>query len=117
VISINHQPNDFVKKGQEVITIGKDSGEYIISYVRPGTGIMPKKDMRVTVRGQDKRRSAESIVKEVGTQMQLIPDHQLTNAKKPEWGIPVRIGMPEASKLPLRPGELVVLNFRNEEEK
>ena len=43
--------------------------------------------------------------------MQPIPEHQLTNSKKPEWGIPVRIAMPDPTLLPLMPGELVVLNF------
>ena len=44
-----------------------------------------------------------------------IPEHQLVNSKKQEWGIPVRIAMPDAGKLQLRPGELVVLNYWDEE--
>jgi hypothetical protein len=36
----------------------------------------------------------------------------LINPKKPEWGIPVRIAMPSPTVLPLRPGELVVLNYQ-----
>jgi len=117
VTAIKHQPNEFVKQGQEVMTITQDGGAYILSYVRPGTGIVPKKDMRVLVRGQSGRKSAESRVQEVGTQVEPIPEHQLTNSKKPEWGIAVRIAMPREELLPLRPGELVVLNFRSDVDK
>jgi len=117
VTAIHHQPNEFVKQGQEVLTITQDGGSYIVSYVRPGTGIMPKKNTRVTVRGADGRTAAESIVQEVGTRVELIPEHQLVNSKKQEWGIPVRIAMPDAGKLQLRPGELVVLNYWDEDSK
>jgi len=111
VTEVLRQPDEFVKQGQEIMTITPDSGAYIVSYVRPESAIRPKKDMRVVIRNQTRRKSAVSIVQEVGTQVQPIPEHQLTNSKKPEWGIPVRIAMPDPSLLPLMPGELVVLNF------
>ena len=114
ITAIKHQPNEFVKQGQEIFTITQDAGSYITTYVRVGAGIVPKKDMQVTVRGQDGRRSAISRVQEVGSQIEQIPEHQLANPKKPEWGIPVRIAMPDPTKLPLRPGELVVLNYIGE---
>lgn len=116
ITAIKHQPNEFVKQGQEIITITQDSGSYITSYVRVGTGIVPKKEMRVRVAGQDGRHYAFSVVREVGTQIELIPEHQLANPKKPEWGIPVKIAMPDPTKLPLRPGELVVLNYVTDKE-
>ena len=114
ITAIKGQPGEFVRQGQEIITITQDTGAYIVSYVRPGSAIVPKRDQTVVVRGADGRRSAYSRVQEVGSQIELIPEHQLSNAKRPEWGIPVRIAMPDASRLPLRPGELVVLNFKNE---
>jgi multidrug resistance efflux pump len=111
VTEVLRQPDEFVKQGQEIMTITPDAGAYIVSYVRPESAVRPKKDMRVVIRNQTRRKSAVSIVQEVGTQVQPIPEHQLTNSKKPEWGIPVRIAMPDPSLLPLMPGELVVLNF------
>jgi len=114
ITAIKGQPGEFVRQGQEIITITQDTGAYIVSYVRPGSAIVPKRDQTVVVRGADGRRSAYSRVQEVGSQIELIPEHQLSNAKRPEWGIPVRIAMPDASRLPLRPGELVVLNFKSE---
>jgi multidrug resistance efflux pump len=117
VTMIKHRPGEFVKSGQEIMTIAQDGGAYIVSYIRPGSSIIPRKDMKVSVRGQDHQTWAETRVQEVGSHAVLIPEQQLTNAKKPEWGIPVRIEMPEAIDLPLRPGEIVLLNFRNSEEK
>lgn len=114
VTAIHRQPNEFVKQGQEIMTITQDSGACIVSYVRPGTGVVPKRNMKVLVRNQTTKKAAYTIVQEVGTHVEPIPEHQLTNAKRPEWGIPVRIAMPDPSKLPLRPGELVVLNFAKE---
>ena len=58
--------------------------------------------------------SADAVLAGLVEGLEQIPEHQLANPKKPEWGIPVRIAMPDASKLPLRPGELVVLNYINE---
>jgi hypothetical protein len=112
ITAIKHQPGEFVNKGQEVLTITQDGGSYIVSYIRPGSAIVPKKNMKVSVRGQDHHKWAECRVQEVGIRAVPIPANQLINAKRPEWGIPVRIDMPEANELPLRPGESVVLNFR-----
>jgi multidrug resistance efflux pump len=114
ITAIKHQPNEFIKQGQEIITITQDAGSYITSYVRVGGGIVPTKDMKVRVAGQDGRKWAISHVSEVGTQIESIPEHQLANPKKPEWGIPVKIAMPDPTKLALRPGELVVLNYLND---
>jgi len=111
VTEVLRQPEEFVKQGQEIMTITPDTGAYIVSYVRPESAIRPRKDMRVVIRNQTRRKSAVSIVQAVGTQVQPIPEHQLTNSKKPAWGIPVRIAMPDPTLLPLMPGELVVLNF------
>jgi hypothetical protein len=117
VTVIKHRPGEYVKGGQEIMTVTQDGGAYIVSYIRPGSSIIPRKDMKVSVRGQDHHTWAETRVQEVGTQAVPIPEQQLGNAKKPEWGIPVRIEMPMATDLPLRPGEIVLLNFRNSEEK
>ena len=113
ITAVHRYPNEFVKQGQEIFTITQDTGEHIISYVRPGTGVAPKKDMKVLVRNQNSKRQAYSIVQEVGSAVQQVPDQQLVNTKRPEWGYPVRIAMPDPTRLPLRPGEVVVLNFES----
>lgn len=116
VSSIRRTPGEFVRQGDVILTITPDDGAFIVSYVRPGTRAMPKKDQTVLVGaiGPGGRR-AVARVQEVGTQVEPVPEHQLVNAKRPEWGIPVRIGLPDPTKLPLRPGELVTVNFRSDE--
>lgn len=111
ITAVQHQPGEFVTQGHEILTITEDTGAYIISYIRPGSSIVPKKNMKVAVRGRDHRGWAECRVQEVGTRFVPIPEQQLANAKTPETGIPVRIEMPNPSSLLLRPGELVLLNF------
>ena len=120
VTMVFRQPNEFVKQGQEIFTITQDSGSYIVSYVRPYGAVVPAKDQKVMLRGQS-RKTAVSIVQEVGAKLEPIPSHQLgtTGGKRqtaPEWGIPVRIAMPSAEQLPLRPGELVSVLYRKAEQ-
>ena len=111
VTAVSRRPDEFVKQGEEILTITPDAGAYIISYVRPESAIVPKKNQKVVVRNHNRRKSAVTTVQEVGTRVEPIPDHQLVNTKKPEWGIPVRIAMPDAAQFPLMPGELVLLTF------
>jgi multidrug resistance efflux pump len=108
------QPNEFVRQGQELFTVTEDNGASILTFVRPGSGVAPKKDQRVVVRSQMSKKSAMATVQEVGGHVQEVPDAQLANAKRKEWGIPVRISMPEPDKLQLRPGEVVTVNYLNE---
>jgi hypothetical protein len=111
ITAVHHQPGEFVSQGHEILTITEDTGAYIVSYIRPGSPIVPKKNMTLAVRGRDHRGWAECRIQEVGTRVVPIPEHQLANAKTPEWGIPIRIEMPSPGSLFLRPGELVLLNF------
>jgi multidrug resistance efflux pump len=116
VTAVHHQPGEYVKQGQEVVTITQDDGGYIVGFVRQGSTVMPAQNDPVTIRGQDSNKSVASIVQQVGKQVQPIPEHQLTNAKKPEWGFPVRIAMPNTSEFKLRPGELVGLSYQKRQQ-
>ena len=51
-----------------------------------------------------------SAVSHVGPQIELIPEHQRQNPARPEWGLPVRIEMPD--DLSARPGELLDVRFK-----
>jgi len=109
VTAVRRQAGEFVKQGQELFTITRADSPHIITYVRGGTAALPKKDSKVLIRS--KHRSATGTVQQVGTSLQPIPEHQLSNPKTPEWGIPVRISLPDAAALPLMPGELVHLSY------
>ena len=46
-------------------------------------------------------RPRESVVECIGPQVELIPVHQRRNPQLPEWGLPVRILLPDG--LEVRP--------------
>jgi len=109
ITAVRRQAGEFVKQGQELFSITRAESPYIITYVRTGKTTLPKKDAKVLIRS--KQRSAMAVVQQVGTSLQPIPEHQLANPRMPEWGIPVRISLPDAATLPLMPGELVNLSY------
>jgi hypothetical protein len=57
-----------------------------------------------------RQRSYGSHVETVGARIELVPEHQLADPKRPEWGLPVRVVLPSATGL--KPGELVGLVFK-----
>jgi hypothetical protein len=50
------------------------------------------------------------VVERVGPQIEEIPPHLCRDAKVPEWGLPVRIALPEPFSG--RPGELFEVTFK-----
>jgi hypothetical protein len=66
--------------------------------------------MRVRIRPRTpKQAAADSRVEEVGAQFAPIPVHQLRRSDTPEWGLAVRISVPQ--ELDLRPGEIADITF------
>ncbi|HYE20036.1 MAG TPA: HlyD family efflux transporter periplasmic adaptor subunit, partial [Tepidisphaeraceae bacterium] len=64
VTAIRRRPGEFVKQGQELFTVTRADSPHIISYVRSGSAIVPKKDGKVLVRS--KRKTATATVQQVG---------------------------------------------------
>ena len=54
-------------------------------------------------------RPRESVVDRVGPQVEPIPVHQRRNPQVPEWGLPVRVLLPDGFEV--RPGELIDVTF------
>ena len=65
--------------------------------------------MQVNVRPRNSQQVAVADIEHVGPQVELVPPQLLRDQKLMEWGLPVRIRIPES--LPLRPGEVVDLKF------
>jgi multidrug resistance efflux pump len=100
-----------VLAGDPVLSIASTETQYILSYVREDMGVKPRVGMPVEVSLRNlPRRTARAEVEEVGPQVELVPPHQLRDPQVPEWGLPVRITVPET--LDLKPGELVDVTFR-----
>jgi multidrug resistance efflux pump len=102
-------PGQQVKAGTVLFTIAADEPEYIVSYVRATQRLLPEVGMTVAVRPRNGRQVAHAAVERVGPQVELVPSHQIRDQRVMEWGLPVRIQVPQS--LQLRPGELVDLKF------
>ncbi|HUU90472.1 MAG TPA: HlyD family efflux transporter periplasmic adaptor subunit [Phycisphaerae bacterium] len=111
ITAIHQWPGQNVQAGIPIMTIAAADSRYIVSYVRQETRIRPAVGMGVDVSVRSvPRLTAGATVEEVGPQVELIPQHQLRDPNVPEWGLPVRISVPE--ELGLRPGELVDVAFK-----
>jgi multidrug resistance efflux pump len=111
VAAIHRWGGQNVLAGDPVLSIASTETQYILSYVREDMGIKPRVGMPVEVSVRNlPRRTARAEVEEVGPQVELVPPHQLRDPRVPEWGLPVRITVPEV--LELKPGELVDVQFR-----
>jgi hypothetical protein len=88
------------------MTVAATQGQYIVSYVRQEQRLKPVVGMKVDVRVRTvPRQTSVSKIDEVGPQVEPVPSHQLRDPRVPEWGLPVRIGIPDG--MLLKPGELV----------
>lgn len=111
VCAIHRYPGEHVRAGDPIVTLGIDRSRYIISYVRQEQRFRPEKDMTVAIRPRmAASKPVEAVVDSVGPQVELIPLHQCRDPKIQEWGLPVRIRLPE--DFPARPGELLEVTFK-----
>ncbi len=106
-------PGQSVRRGTVIYTVASDEAAYIVSYVRHNHRLQPHVGTNVIVRPRINRTQvATCTVDRVGPQVELVPPHQLRDPKLIEWGLPVRIPVPNSLKL--RPGELVDLKFSDD---
>ena len=111
ICAIHHWPNENVPAGEPIVTVASDRSRYLVSFVRQEQHIEPKEGMAVDVR----KRAVVSppmhtVVERVGPQIEPIPQHLCRDPKIPEWGLPIRITLPE--KFSGRPGELFEITFK-----
>jgi multidrug resistance efflux pump len=113
ICAIHHLPNENVPAGEPIMTIAAEQGRYLVSFVRQEQHIDPKKGMTVDVRKRAAvSTSVQTNIECVGPQIEQIPQHLCRDPKIPEWGLPVRIAIPD--KLPGHPGELFEITFKKE---
>ncbi|MCH8260831.1 MAG: HlyD family efflux transporter periplasmic adaptor subunit [Planctomycetes bacterium] len=110
VSAIYYRPGQVARAGDPVLTVVDGHSRHIIAYVRQRQGLEPKVGMEVAVRNRSlPRQVVRTLIDRVGDQIEPVPLHHLRNPNLLEWGLPVRIALPE--ELALRPGELVDLTF------
>ena len=110
VVAVHRYPGQGVRAGDPILTIASEQGRYIVSYV-PQERVPPLTvGMAVAVRVRAAgTRPRDSVVESVGPQVEPIPVHQRRNPQVPEWGLPVRVLLPDG--LDVRPGELIDVTF------
>jgi multidrug resistance efflux pump len=114
ICAIYRWPGQTIRSGDPIVSIAADNGRYIVGYIRQEQNLQPKSGSAVLIKPrQPKSESLATTVEEVGSQMELIPQHQRRNPQVLEWGLPVRIAMPKTmpKNLVIRPGELVDVSF------
>ena len=116
ITAIFKRPGQAVVAGEPVLTIASNEAEYVVSYVRQGRNtVQPLPAAKVNLRLRRLPVTTEdSKVVEVGPHVELIPQHQLRDPKILEWGVPVKIHLPDNLRHRVRPGELLDVQFRHD---
>ncbi|MCU0963001.1 MAG: HlyD family secretion protein, partial [Pirellulaceae bacterium] len=110
VVAVHRYPGQSVRAGDPILTIASEQARYIVSYIPQERGAPPTVGWGVKVRARTVgSQPRESVVESVGPQIELIPVHQRRHPQVPEWGLPVRVLLPEG--LEVRPGELIDVTF------
>ena len=118
VAAVYAVPGQSVQPGDPVIQIASANSDAIISYVRHRQRVRPELNMVVKLRTRHTgSRPVDSSVIEVGPIVQPVPTQHLFDHTRPEWGVPIKIALPDDLRNVLKPGEQVDIIFpsRNEQ--
>jgi multidrug resistance efflux pump len=112
VTHVHLRPGQAAQAGNPILEISADRSVAIVAYLRQDQQLInPTRGMPVQVTLN--RKPAQTVmgqVETVGGQVESVPNRQLRDQKVPEWGLPVRVAVPEG--VALRPGEIVTLDFK-----
>lgn len=109
ICEILRYPGEVVRPGEPILVIAAEESEYLLSYIHQKR-FVPKLGMKASVRSRSLANLHEDVsVEFIGPQIVPVPPQLLADPTKPEWGLPVRLGMPQ--KLTVRPGELFDIRF------
>jgi|GEM_PF-725692 len=111
IVEIYRRPGQAVRAGEPILRVANPDSMYIVSYVRQPYRVILKPNSIVGVQVRSiPIRGAETTIDRIGPQIESIPTRQLRDPLKPEWGLPVRIRVP--NELNLTPGELVNITYK-----
>jgi len=114
IMEVYRRPGQAVRAGELIMRIANPDSMYIVSYVRQPHRVTLKENSPVGVQVRTVPiRGAQSEIVKIGPQIESVPTRQLRDPKVLEWGLPVKIKVPE--KLKLTPGELVNITFKSAE--
>lgn len=110
---IMRRAGENVVAGEPILYIHSMTGDRIITYVRQGTPVEPRKGMAVRIRCRTiAREEAVGHIEEVGHRFESITNQALLRPGMLfELGMPVGVNMPQSLRSILRPGEVVDLSI------
>ena len=115
ISAIHKRPGEAIVEGEPVMTVVNDSAEYVVGYWRENHSQRPSETMVVSVRlRQPDSVEYQANIEEIGPQYGQVPLHQQKDPSRPEYGIPVKVRIPDELQGMVRPGELVHLIYRGE---
>jgi multidrug resistance efflux pump len=116
VFKVYLRPGQLARAGDIIMEISAEGSNYVVGYLREEQQyVRPTPKMAVEVRPRnDPRRVVRGTVDTVGATVEPVPARQLRDQRVPEWGLPVRLTLPENANL--RPGEMVNLAFKTNAE-
>lgn len=113
IANVHQVPGTFVRSGDPIVTIASDQVQWIVAYVdQRFQGVLrPADKVEVRIRGRSlvSDRFGHGSVVSLGVQYEAVPEHLRRIPDVVQWGLPVRISIPEG--LSLLPGEIVDLVF------
>ncbi|MFC1758439.1 HlyD family secretion protein [Planctomycetota bacterium] len=115
---IHKRPSEAIVEGDAVMTIASDEAEFVIGYWRENHFERPTETMAVGVRlPQPDGVEYPAAIEEIGPQYILVPEHQLKDFGRREYGVPIKVRIPSELQGKVRPGQLVHLIYRGEKRK
>ncbi|MCC5821762.1 MAG: HlyD family efflux transporter periplasmic adaptor subunit [Phycisphaerales bacterium] len=111
ISAVHARPGEHVRAGLPLVTIASEQADTIVTYIRERNPVPLEIGGVVELRPVHHRGApVRGAIDQIGVQVELVPEHQRTSPGRMEWGLPVRISMPEG--LDVRAGELVRVVFK-----
>ena len=112
ITQVHARPGQFIQAGHPILEIASERSTSIVAFIRAEQQILPREGMEVELRtASDPYHSHTAQVESVAGQYDAVPTRLLRDPKTPEWGIPVRVTLPQ--DVSVRPGELVRITFHS----
>ncbi len=113
IAKVHQPPGTYVRSGDPIVTIASDQSLWIVAYVdqRYRGVLRPSDKVEIRMRGGTSAgvRYGLGTVVSLGAQYQAVPEHLRRHPDVVQWGLPVRISIPDG--LAILPGEMVDLVF------
>jgi multidrug resistance efflux pump len=113
IAQVHQPPGTFVRSGEPIVTIASDQSQWIVAYVgQPHRGVLrpaDKIEIRIRGIGSQTAQVGQGTVVSLGVQYELVPEHLRHSPDVIQWGLPVRIAVPDG--MTVMPGEMVDLVF------